>query len=144
MKIYLQNETRGYGQIIVDQYNVSGRVCNTFWDNDDAKMFCKDRGHNDGAAYHYTIDMAWWRDRGRIPYFMSSVNCSGTESKFSDCDFNTRLDLGNCSTANAAGVICFNDSGNLTVNCNRKKWTTANGSLKCINLFLTMPSLYLS
>lgn len=112
--ISLKDENIPYGQIVVHQYNVSGGICDTRWDNLDAKIFCQDRDYNDGAAYSHA-SISWWYYPSSTVYFLSLVNCTGNESRFSDCGFNSRLSLGNCSSANSAGAICYNDSGNKSV-----------------------------
>ena len=42
------------------------------------------------------------------PIFMSNVRCQGNESSLTECSFNDRLHIGNCSY-HSAGAVCFND-----------------------------------
>lgn len=41
-------------------------------------------------------------------YWLSNVNCIGTESKLIDCEFD-QWGINNCSSTEAAGVICDNN-----------------------------------
>ncbi|KAK6179250.1 hypothetical protein SNE40_011654 [Patella caerulea] len=96
------------GTIDVYHYGTKGRICSTFWDDANAKVYCKQRGFRDGIAYQspYSTYVSL-EDRG--PYWTSAVNCTGTEQSLLNCSFNDRLNLGNCSKADAAAAACFND-----------------------------------
>ncbi|XP_055956391.1 deleted in malignant brain tumors 1 protein [Patella vulgata] len=103
----LRKDTRG--MIDVYHYGTKGRICSTFWDDTNAKVFCKERGFRDGIAYQSPYSTyASLDDRG--PYWTSAMNCTGAESSLLNCSFNDRLNLGNCSTADAAAAACFNDT----------------------------------
>ncbi|XP_076465365.1 scavenger receptor cysteine-rich domain-containing protein DMBT1-like [Babylonia areolata] len=104
------DSTRTSGVVAVTHMNVTGRVCNNGWDDSDAKVLCRSKGHPDGIAFHFSQDDAeYFRYRG--PFWVSGVNCTGNETSLEDCPFNDRLHLGNCSKADLAGAVCFNDSG---------------------------------
>ncbi|XP_025076892.1 scavenger receptor cysteine-rich type 1 protein M160-like [Pomacea canaliculata] len=108
-----QDNTKTGGQVVVTHLGVAGRICNTFWDDADARVLCRSRGHQDGAAYQYLqdIDEVYRLFSERGPYWISDVNCTGSEASLGDCPFNDRLHLGNCSMADLAGAVCFNDTG---------------------------------
>ena len=104
------DSTKTSGAIAVKHMNVTGRVCNSNWDDDDARVLCQTKGHLNGMAFHYSqYNYASFRSRG--PFWVSSINCTGNETRLRDCPFNDRLHLGDCSRADLAGAICFNDSG---------------------------------
>lgn len=104
------DSSKSSGQVAVTHMNVKGRVCNSNWDDDDARVMCKTKGHLDGIAFHYSqYNYVSFSSRG--PFWVSSVNCTGNETRLQDCPFSDRLHLGNCSKADLAGAVCFNDSG---------------------------------
>ncbi|XP_076465930.1 scavenger receptor cysteine-rich domain-containing protein DMBT1-like [Babylonia areolata] len=103
------DSTRTSGVVAVTHMNVTGSVCNNGWNDSDAKVLCRSKGHLDGIAFHYSQNYASFRSRG--PFWVSGVNCTGNETSLEDCSFNDRLHLGNCSKADLAGAVCFNDSG---------------------------------
>ncbi|XP_025115895.1 deleted in malignant brain tumors 1 protein-like [Pomacea canaliculata] len=107
-----QDNTKTRGQVVVTHLGVAGRICNTFWDDLDARVLCRSRGHHDGAAYHYSqYNNLFLLPSERGPYWISDINCTGSEASLGDCPFNDRLHLGNCSMADLAGAVCFNDTG---------------------------------
>ena len=66
------------------------------------------------------LGMAYFHDEQstiislRGPYWLSGFNCTGDEPNLLNCSHNSRLNLGNCSKAHIAAVLCYNDSGMLT------------------------------
>ncbi|PVD37785.1 hypothetical protein C0Q70_00386 [Pomacea canaliculata] len=107
------DNTKTSGQVVVTHLGVAGRICNTFWDDLDARVLCRSRGHQDGAAYHYSQYDVYLQPTQRGPYWISDVNCTGSEASLGDCPFNDRLHLGNCSMADLAGAVCFNDTAGI-------------------------------
>ncbi|KAK7116610.1 hypothetical protein V1264_002264 [Littorina saxatilis] len=98
------------GVVAVTHMNVTGRVCNSNWDDADAQVLCNTKGHLFGIGYHYSqYNYASFSSRG--PFWASSFNCTGNETRLQDCPYSDRLHLGNCSKADLAGAVCFNDSG---------------------------------
>ncbi|PVD37781.1 hypothetical protein C0Q70_00382 [Pomacea canaliculata] len=109
-----QDNTKTRGQVVVTHLGVAGRICNTFWDDLDARVLCRSRGHHDGAAYHYSqYNNLFLLPSERGPYWISDINCTGSEASLGDCPFNDRLHLGNCSMADLAGAVCFNDTAGI-------------------------------
>ncbi|KAL3866131.1 hypothetical protein ACJMK2_043461, partial [Sinanodonta woodiana] len=107
------------GQIVVSHYGVEGRICSEGWDDTDAMVLCRQRGYSSGLAYHHA-DSEFAPLSGRGPYWMSNVDCKGSEKDISNCTFGDRLSLGNCSQKSSAAVLCYNDDG--------IKYRFANGS----------------
>lgn len=102
----------GRGQVSVTRFGIKGRIANTFWDDQDAKVFCATQNMTDGIAYkHSSNDFVPLNKRG--PFWMNAVNCTGTEKSLADCSFDGRRNLGNCTSAHVASVLCFNDTGKL-------------------------------
>ncbi len=96
------------GQVSVNHYDTTGRICSTFWTDTEASVFCKGLNYTKGIAYHHSVNYNYQPLRSRGPYWISAVNCSGSESSLSDCSFGDRTTLGNCSSANIASAICYN------------------------------------
>ncbi|KAK6179246.1 hypothetical protein SNE40_011650 [Patella caerulea] len=97
------------GMIHVYHYGTKGRICSTFWDDTNAKVYCKKRGFPNGIAYLSTR-LIWDSFDNRGPFWASAMNCTGTEPSLLNCSFNDRLNLGNCAKADSAAAACFNDT----------------------------------
>ncbi|KAL8597993.1 hypothetical protein ACOMHN_011418 [Nucella lapillus] len=105
-----EDSSKTSGMVAVTHMNIKGRVCNNDWDDNDARVLCKTKGHLDGlASLHFQYNFATIESRG--PFWVSNFNCTGNETSLNQCPFKDRLHLGNCSKAYMAGAICFNDSG---------------------------------
>ncbi|XP_067665056.1 scavenger receptor cysteine-rich type 1 protein M130-like [Haliotis asinina] len=100
--------TSDSGQIAVQHYNVKGRICNTFWTDTEATVFCKGLNYDNGIAYHHSVKYNYQPLRSRGPFWLSAVNCTGSEASLTDCAYKDRMSLGNCSSADIASAICFN------------------------------------
>ncbi|XP_050402747.2 scavenger receptor cysteine-rich type 1 protein M160 isoform X1 [Patella vulgata] len=97
------------GRIDVYHYGTKGRICNSFWDDTNAKVYCKKRGFPDGIAYHSSY-WTWNTIDDRGPYWASAMNCTGTEPALQNCSFNDRLNLGDCAKSDVAAAACFSDT----------------------------------
>ena len=103
--------TNNTGDIKVEFMNITGRTCSDGWDDNDAKVFCKELGFQFGAAYEhflYTGYYLYYAYNG--PYWMTDVNCQGTESSLRDCQ-KTVGRVSQCRSGKAAGVLCTNTEG---------------------------------
>ncbi|XP_071095519.1 uncharacterized protein [Haliotis cracherodii] len=102
------DSTSDSGQIAVQHYDTKGRICNTFWTDTEAAVFCKGLHYDNGIAYHHSVKYNYHPIRSRGPFWLSAVNCTGSETSLTDCAYNDRKSLGNCSSADIASAICFN------------------------------------
>ena len=95
--------TRNIGQIKVVFQNVSGRICSDGWDDNDARVLCRQLGFEFGTASEHA-------NRLHSPFLVTDVNCQGTETALSDC----QLTLGAvtaCRSGNTSGVLCTSRDG---------------------------------
>lgn len=81
-----------------------GTVCDDSWDQLDAQVVCRQLGYNDGGDAR---DRAYF-GQGSGPIWLDNMNCAGTESSLSDCNF---VDWGthNCGHNEDAGVVCYGE-----------------------------------
>lgn len=119
------NSSKSSGSVAVKHMGVTGRVCNINWDDNDAHVLCKAKGYADGIAFHYSRYNSLSRSSSaRSPFWVSSVNCTGNETRMEDCPFNDRLHLGNCSKADSAGALCLSGSGEHNEVLTRMCWVS--------------------
>ena len=96
------------GHLRLYQNGVRGRICTLYWDDNDAKVACRQLGYSGGLAYALSNSIVG-------PYLWSEINCVGTENTVFDCP------RGNASCRSSsvyvgtgssdAGVFCFNNEG---------------------------------
>ena len=93
------------GHVRIRQNGVTGRICSTYWDDNDAKVVCKQLGYLRGLAYGLSSATVG-------PFLMKEVNCAGTETSIFRCSMgNASCDAGRVQlTAPDAGVFCFNNN----------------------------------
>ncbi|ESO92591.1 hypothetical protein LOTGIDRAFT_216664 [Lottia gigantea] len=109
---HFHDSTDKSGRIEVSHYNTKGRICSTFWDDTNARVYCKKRGYPDGIAYH-SSRWTWTSVTERGPFWVGSMNCTGSEPSLKNCSFTDRLTLGNCSQADVGAVSCFDDTSGI-------------------------------
>ena len=81
-----------------------GTICDKYWEDVDADIFCKQAGF----LYGESTFLAASGDRG-TPIWMSHVECSGTETDFLQCQASWDASIiSRCSHFDDAGVICYN------------------------------------
>ena len=68
------------GRVEISVGGVWGTVCSRYWDNKDARVFCRDRGYNDGYSIRNTFGTM-----GSGPMWLSGLRCKGTESTLHQC-----------------------------------------------------------
>ena len=83
-----------------------GTICDRNWDINDAKVVCNQLGF--GKAIRATSGGTFPSGR-KIAIMMSNVDCVGHETAISFCTHDGWRNVGSCTHANDAGVVC---SGN--------------------------------
>ena len=83
-----------------------GTICDNGWDDIDATVVCRELGYSHGNTTRQTQFIS-----GTSHIWLTQVGCSGSEIKLSHCTHNGAGLVGNCSTAQVAGVQC-NSHGN--------------------------------
>ena len=91
----VSNGTSGYLQVYLDGWR---RVCGYYFDHVTANVACKSLGFRSALStiYEYTDVYVYNGD-----YFISGINCDGSESNILDCEYYAYY---NCYYEN--GVIC--------------------------------------
>lgn len=96
----LISDNRHFGNVDVIRYGVTGAVCDVGWDNEDAKVFCRELGYLNGYATNGTY-------AGEKPMLVASFNCLGNESLLSQCRVSSLNDGPQCKNRlTRAAVIC--------------------------------------
>ena len=84
-----------------------GRVCNKGWDVYDAQVVC--------TQLHFGLALAAklkpYYGEGSGKFWLSNVNCAGTESTIEDCP-HSGWGIENCHHDKDAGVKCTSSHGN--------------------------------
>ena len=93
------------GRVVVYQGGSWGNICDRNWDLNDAKVVCNQLGF--GNAIRATRGGVFSPGSGTL--MMSNVGCVGHETAISFCTHNGWRNVGSCTHANDAGVVC---SGN--------------------------------
>ncbi|KAL4227453.1 CD5 molecule-like [Mactra antiquata] len=98
LEVRIQDNTL-YGNVEVNRYGVWGSVCDVGWDHIDARVLCKQLGFLNGYAIVGTYN-------ADLPMLLTSVNCTGTETKLDQCNYPS-LDKGtHCPRLTRAAVAC--------------------------------------
>ena len=96
----------GRVEIFIKPNNTWGTICNSNWDEDNARVVCKQLGFGDIATpvQRYSPSAS-----ATVPIWLDNVECSGEERKLIDCRHNG-VGSHSCDHNNDAAVIC---GGNL-------------------------------
>ncbi|ESO86689.1 hypothetical protein LOTGIDRAFT_235293 [Lottia gigantea] len=97
----IQIDSNGYVTILY--YGIWGKICGLAWDNNAAKVACKQMGYETGMAHKKYIHQS---DK---PLWVDTVDCNGSEKAIKDCQITTELNS-TCSNAAAAYAYCYNSS----------------------------------
>ncbi len=95
-----QNE--GEGRVEVLFMGQWGTVCNSNWDENDAKVVCRQLGYNSTSNSKILV---FKPQVGNGTIWMNHVQCSGSEARLSDCSHYGGWGYTECSHNNDAGVI---------------------------------------
>ncbi|XP_012937884.1 deleted in malignant brain tumors 1 protein [Aplysia californica] len=99
------------GALEVSHLGIKGRICSAGWTDKEADVFCKSRSFKGGSAYHRSYFDEYISSKSIGPLLMSNVICNGTERDLTECSFNDRSNLGNCSDSHTAAVYCYKEEG---------------------------------
>ncbi|XP_063956214.1 deleted in malignant brain tumors 1 protein-like isoform X3 [Lytechinus pictus] len=96
------------GRIEIFHNGLWGTVCDDAWDNNDARVVCRQLGYSGdvGVARHGGV-----YSRGLDPIYLDDVGCEGDEPRLDAC-FNNGWGNHNCGHSEDAGVYCGSDVGN--------------------------------
>ena len=88
-----------------------GTICDTGWDNRDAKVVCRQLGFSDVGAIATTMTHF---GQGSGSILIDDTYCTGTETSLDQC----KLTMGgqSCHHSEDAGVICGNRIGKYVTN----------------------------
>ncbi|KAK3090315.1 hypothetical protein FSP39_010872, partial [Pinctada imbricata] len=90
----------GRGRVEVVVNGVAGTVCDDDWDDNDARVVCRQLGFKGGIAFSKA---RYGEGVGQI--LLDDVECRGTESSLFDCQ-SPRLGYNDCQHSEDASVIC--------------------------------------
>ncbi|XP_055955669.1 uncharacterized protein LOC126816140 [Patella vulgata] len=91
--------------VLIYQNGKNHSVCGYGWDDNDARVACRQMGFKEGQAddvYNYQYDRAYY-----------SYDCTGSEDNLSNCS--QHYSRSNCSSFYSAGAICYNDEYELSL-----------------------------
>ncbi|XP_064618875.1 deleted in malignant brain tumors 1 protein-like [Lineus longissimus] len=96
------------GKVLIAFNNIYGRICQDGWDNNAARVVCRELGFRDGTTYtHY--ESSYYGSYN--PYWTSNVKCNGFERTLQQCPKTAYGKVTSCSSRHSAGVLCFRNSG---------------------------------
>lgn len=104
--------TNNTGEVLVRFMNSTGRVCSDTWNDTDAKVFCRELGFQFGKAYEHFLFNNYYYYSSTGPFWMTDVNCQGTESSLRDCP-KALGGVSQCNSGKAAGVLCTDTEGKI-------------------------------
>lgn len=111
-----------FGRVQVLQYGIQGYVCNDGWDDNSAKVMCKQQGYAGGVALGASHDYTYTPE----PFWISEVKCNGKESKLTDCSLNDK----GAMCKREASVLCYKQGKFLLLH-----YILLLGSLLSVNIY---------
>ncbi|XP_069138032.1 scavenger receptor cysteine-rich type 1 protein M130-like [Argopecten irradians] len=107
--VSINKPTSGYvGDLTLTYIDVEGRICADGWDDNDAKVACKQEGFKYGVAYQHSVENG---TQGNGPYWTSNYTCSGLEGTLQECGHAGLGRVDRCNKLHYAGAICFDAEG---------------------------------
>ncbi|XP_021368579.1 deleted in malignant brain tumors 1 protein-like [Mizuhopecten yessoensis] len=104
-QLQLQNADHGY--VKVSHFHQYGYICSEGFDDVDATVICKMRGHLYGTAYrHHTQTEKLGNIHKNNFRWLSNLNCSSTANTLDDCDLKWG-ETCKCDYRTVAGVFCL-------------------------------------
>jgi hypothetical protein len=101
-------EPAGCGRVAVQHNGVWSFICNKGWNDNDAKVVCRQLGLSHGQARNpvtYTHDRT---EPQTYKTWMDNVNCAGNEDSLGNCPFSGwgSWDTSSCKNSELASVCC--------------------------------------
>ena len=93
------------GRVEVLHDGAWGTVCDDGWNDNDARVICRQLGLSSGVAYQ-GYEHSWGSGSGSI--WLDEVACSGTEATIWDCNHGG-IGVHDCGHSEDAGVRCNSD-----------------------------------
>lgn len=100
--IRLMGGGRNYGRVEIFYHGVWNTVCDDTWDMNDAKVACHQLGYS--GATSAAKAAAYGQGSGHI-LRRQHLDCTGSEASLLYCPYSS-FDIGHCSHAEDAGVVC--------------------------------------
>ncbi|GFO24738.1 deleted in malignant brain tumors 1 protein-like, partial [Plakobranchus ocellatus] len=89
-----------FGNATVERFGVQGGVCADGFGDKEAMVMCRELGYNTGQAIHpFDTNMNYL-------FMLNRINCSGTESRISQCMVPSLSNSGTCVSGKAAMILC--------------------------------------
>ena len=86
LSVRVQEGIRPYsGRVEVMHNGEWGTICNSGWDLNDARAFCRQLGYVDAITTGLVSDYNYTVGSGRI--WQTNVDCTGQEERFAECIF---------------------------------------------------------
>lgn len=106
LSVRVQGGTQPYNGRVEVLYNGEwGTICNSGWDINDARAFCRQLGYVDAVATGVVSDYTYPSGSGRI--WQTNVDCTGQERRFGECFFTEMWgDTGSCDHSMDVAVQC--------------------------------------
>ena len=106
VSVRVQGGNQPYNGRVEVMYNGEwGTVCNSGWDLNDARAFCRQLGYVDVISTGTVSDFLYGSGTGRI--WQRNVDCTGQETRFGECFFNeTWGDTASCTHSMDVAVQC--------------------------------------
>ena len=90
--------------VMVQIHGLVGSFCRTSWTDSEATVLCREKGYARGVAFGASTV-----NRFSTSLWLS-VNCTGKESRLSNCKMNKSLQV-SCSSSYEPGVFCLPTTG---------------------------------
>ena len=106
VSVRVQGGTQPYNGRVEVMYNGEwGTICNSGWDLNDARAFCRQLGYVDAVVTGLVSDYLYLAGTGRI--WQTNVDCTGQERRFGECFFTeTWGNTGSCDHSMDVAVQC--------------------------------------
>ncbi|XP_052098351.1 deleted in malignant brain tumors 1 protein-like [Mytilus californianus] len=102
----LRLSSENQGVVSVRHLDVWGSICTNGFDDNDAKVICREKGFQGGFAYYQHEFVSG--NRQNLPW-LSYLNCTGSEGYLARCGNIRWGDVRDCSTDTMAAVYCHDN-----------------------------------
>ncbi|XP_061193623.1 deleted in malignant brain tumors 1 protein-like [Saccostrea echinata] len=95
-----KSANEGFFEVSVN--GVWGAVCDTDWDNQNAKVACRSLGYSGGVAIISSVF-----GKGNAKIWLDGINCGGHENSLLECPQSV-VGSSSCGDSRNAAVVCYN------------------------------------